>query len=185
MAEPRRWHFSADQYQKMGEAGIFQAEDRVELLAGEIYEMAPIGSWHSGEVDAFTQRFVLAFSGRAIVRVQGSFRLAPDSEPEPDLLLLRPQPDFYRSALPGPGDVLLLVEVADTSLGYDRNLKLPLYAAGGIQDVWIVNRSEEQIEVYRDPSENRYQSKSVSKRGTGVAPLAFPDVVISVDEILG
>jgi Uma2 family endonuclease len=185
MAKPRRWRFSADQYQQMGEAGIFQAEDRVELLAGEIYQMTPIGSWHNAEVDVLNRRFVFALGDKAIVRVQGSFRLAEDSEPEPDLLLLRPRGDFYRSALPGPDDVLLVIEVADKSLGYDRNLKLPLYAAGAIAEVWIVNRTEEQIELYREPRGDSYESVSVLKRGDVVASLAFPEIAIDVDEIFG
>ena len=179
---PQRWKFSAEQYQQMGEADIFRKEDRVELLEGEIYQMTPVGSWH---VDSLTMTFAAALTGRAIVRVQGSFRLSPSSEPEPDLLVLRFRPDFYRSALPGPEDVLLLVEVADRSLGYDRRLKLPLYARGGISELWIVNRRNARVEVYRDPTGDGYETVSFSESSSSVSPLAFPELRVAVKDILG
>jgi len=182
---PRRWRVTADQYQRMGEADIFHAEDRVELLDGELWQMAALGSWHNGGVDSLTMTFAAGLVGRAIVRVQGSFRLSPYSEPEPDLLLLRFRTDFFRSALPGPQDVLLLVEVSDTSFSHDHDRKLPLYAQGGIPEVWIVNRGADRVEVYRDPGNGRYQSVSMSERGTSIAPLAFPELTIAVEKILG
>lgn len=182
---PRRWRFTADQYQCMGQAGILRKEDHVELIGGELYEMTPIGSWHNGSVNALAAAFFNGLGGRAIVQVQGSFRLSPDSEPEPDILLLRFRSDFYRAALPGPQDVLLLVEIADTSLGYDRDFKLPIYASAGIPEVWIVSRDGPGIEFYREPRDGRYQVKSVSERGSVIAPLAFPDLAVQVQEILG
>lgn len=184
-APPRRWRFTADQYQRMGEVGIFRKEDRVELLEGEIYEMTPIGSWHNGSVSAANMTLTGRLSGRAIVQVQGSFRLFPDAEPEPDLLVLRFRPDFYRTVLAGPEDVLLLIEVADTSLAYDRDFKLPLYARAGIPEVWIVNRGEDRIEVYREPRGGRYETVTMHERGSSVAPLAFPDMSVRVEDILG
>jgi Uma2 family endonuclease len=183
---PRHWKLTADQYQRMGETGILTEDDHVELLDGELYEMSPIGSWHNAGVDAFTTAFAReVFDRRAIVRVQGSFRLSPDSEPEPDILVLRFRSDFYRSSLPGPEDVLLLVEVADTSLAYDRDFKLPLYAQAGIPDVWLLNRDATRLEVYREPREGAYQSVTFVERGGAVAPLAFPDLMIHVAELLG
>lgn len=181
---PRHWKLTADQYQRMGETGILAEDDHVELLDGELYEMSPVGSWHNGKVDRFARRLDRTVGERAIVRVQGSFRLSPNSEPEPDILVLRYRPDFYEQALPGPEDVLLLIEVADSSLGYLRNLKLPLYAGAGIPEVWILNRSAERIEVYREPRDGRYQSITMARRGATITPQAFPDITIAVNEIL-
>src|SRR6266567_5927372 len=176
--EPRHWRFNAEQYQLMGQVGIFHKEDRVELLRGEIYEMTPIGSWHGGGVDSLNMNFAGNLSGRAIVRVQGSFRIAMHSEPQPDLLVLKYRADYYKNALPGPEDVLLLVEVAETSLRYDREFKLPLYADANVPEVWIINHPEQRLEVYREPREGRYQSVSVHERGSVVASLAFPDLTV-------
>jgi Uma2 family endonuclease len=184
-ATPRLWRFTADQYQQMGEIGLFRKEDRVELLEGVIYQMTPIGSWHNGSISAINMMFASQLAGRAVVQVQGSFHLSPNSEPEPDLLVLRFRSDFYRSALPGPEDVLLLVEVAETSLGYDRNFKLPLYARGGIPELWIVNRRDARVEVYREPRGDAYESVNFSDSGGSISPLAFPELRIQVAEILG
>src|SRR5579864_80724 len=136
---PRHWKFTAEQYQRMGETGILHEDDHVELLEGELYAMSPIGSWHNSCVNRFNWLLSAGIGDRGIVQVQGSFRLSSDGEPEPDVLVLRFRSDFYRDALPGPEDVLLLVEVADTSLAYDRDFKLPLYARAGIPDVWLLN----------------------------------------------
>ena len=122
----------------MGQAGILGEDDRLELLEGEIVEMAPIGSRHQSVVDRLTRLFSNRVGDAAVVRVQGPVRLGDDSEPQPDLLLLRRRADFYATAHPGPEDVLLLVEVPDTSTEYDREVKLPLYARHGIAEVWLV-----------------------------------------------
>ena len=182
---PRHWKLTADQYQRMGEVGILCEDDRVELLEGELYEMAPIGDWHSAGTDGLNRRLDRGIGERGIVRVQGSFRLAPDAEPQPDILVLRFRPDFYRSAPPGPKDVLLLVEIADTTLAYDRDFKLPLYARAGIPEVWIVNRAAMRIEVYRGPEGDSYQSIVMVGRSDAVVPLAFPDLSIPVAAIVG
>lgn len=184
-ASPRHWKLTADQYQRMGEAGILSEDDRVELLEGELYEMAPIGDWHNAGTDRLNWRLSLGIGGRGIVRVQGSFRLSPDAEPEPDILVLRFRDDFYRSAPAGPQDVMLLVEVADTTLTYDRDFKLPLYARAGIPEVWIVNRAAMRIEVYREPEDGAYRSVTRVARGSAVTPLAFPDLSIPVAAIVG
>ena len=184
-APPRHWKLTAEQYRRMGEVGILCEDDRVELLEGELYAMAPIGDWHNAGTDSFNRRLDRGIGDRGIVRVQGSFRLSPNSEPEPDILVLRFRPDFYRSGPPGPEDVLLLVEVADTTLAYDRDFKLPLYARAGIPEVWIVNRAALQIEVYREPEGNTYRSVTLVAREGTVTPLAFPDLSIPVREIVG
>src|SRR6476659_3569905 len=127
------------EYHRMGEVGILGDRDRVELIEGELVAMSPIGSYHHGTVNKLNHALVQAVGERAVVSVQGPVRLDEFSEPEPDLALLKPRPDFYRDAHAGPADVLLLIEVADTSLNYDRAVKRALYARHTIQELWIVD----------------------------------------------
>lgn len=181
----QHWKLTADQYQRMGETGILHEDDHVELLEGELWEMSPIGDWHNSCVDRCTWRLGGALGGRAILRVQGSFRLSPVAEPEPDLLVLRFRDDFYAHGSPGRADVLLLIEVADSSLAYDHDFKLPLYARAGIPDVWIANRTAMRFEIYREPRGGVYQSVTFVERGGTLTPLAFPDLTIQVSDILG
>ncbi len=169
----------------MVQAGILGEDDRVELLEGEIVEMAPIGSRHASCVDRLTHLLVRQFAEKAIIRVQNPVRLGERSEPQPDLALLRPRPDFYAKAHPGPEDILLLVEVAETSVGVDREVKLPLFARAGIPEVWLVDLSGECIEVYRKPTPQGYQEVRQVRRGDRVAPQAFPDIGMAGEEILG
>jgi Uma2 family endonuclease len=180
-----RRRFSVDDYHRMAKAGILHEDDRVELLDGEIIEMAPIGSRHAFCVIALTQQFNAQVAGRAIVSVQNPVRLSRQSEPQPDLLLLRPPLERYKDALPGPDDVLLVVEVADTTASSDRRVKLPKYAAAGIPEAWLVNLPRNSIEVHREPRDGRYQQVTVYRRGDMVSLLAFPDVTVAVDAILG
>ena len=184
-AQLTRRRFTVDEYYRMAEAGILCEDDRVELIEGEIVEVAPIGSRHAACVDSLTQAFGERIAGRAILRVQNPVRLSARTEPEPDIVLARPRPDRYRQAHPGPEDVLLLIEVADTTLDYDRDVKLPLYAAAGIPEVWIFNLVHERLEVYREPAEGRYQVRTVHGHGAVVAPQALPDLAIEVSAILG
>jgi Uma2 family endonuclease len=182
---PRHWRFTVEKYQRMAEVGILTNEDRVELIDGEIYAMAPIGNWHNAAVDALNAGLKVEAGQRAIVRVQGSFRLSADSAPEPDILVLRFKPDYYRSALPSAEDVLLIVEVADSSLAYDRDFKLPLYARTRIPEVWIAVRAEAHVEAYRDPEGETYRTRTIHQRGSSLSPLAFPDITIAVEDIVG
>jgi Uma2 family endonuclease len=177
--------FDVDEYHRMAAAGILRRGDRVELIEGEIVEMVPIGPPHTGGVDYLTRRFVLACGDRAIVRVQGPVRLDRHSEPQPDLLLLKPRADFYRDAHPGPSDVLLLVEVAQSSIDYDREVKVPLYNRFGIPEVWIVDLPVGRVEVYRTPSPDGYRDVQNRARGEQVTPAAFPALAIPIGEILG
>jgi Uma2 family endonuclease len=177
--------FDVDEYHRMAAAGILRREDRVELIEGEIVETTPIGRRHLGAVDYLTRRFVQGCGDRAIVRVQGAIRLNRHSEPEPDLLLLNPRPDFYRGGDAGPSDVLLLVEVAETSLDYDRGVKAILYGRVGIPEVWVVDLPGERVEVCRGPATEGYREVQNRGRGEQVAPAAFPDLAIAVSEILG
>jgi Uma2 family endonuclease len=183
-APPKR-KLTVEEYHRMGEDGILRADERVELLDGELYEMPPIGDGHVGGVNRLNVRFVLRVGERAIVSVQNPIRLSDFSEPEPDVALLRPRSDFYGTGKARPEDVLLLIEVADSSLEYDRQSKLPRYAASGIVEVWIVDVAGGVVEVYREPAGNEYAVRTVHRRGEILSPSALPDVTITVDEIVG
>ena len=177
--------YTAAEYQVMGETGILTGDDRVELIDGEIVLVPPIGSSHQETVDELTEFFVTRFSGLARVRVQGPVRVGEGGEPEPDVTLLRRRPESYRSVHPGPSDVLLAVEVSDTTLRYDRNTKVPYYAFHGIAEVWLVNLREDVIEVYREPSGGAYLQVTQARRGETLSPQAFPDVALPVEDLLG
>ena len=179
--------FTVDEYYQMAAAGILHEDDRVELIEGEIVQMAAIGSRHAGCVDRLTQFFVLHVAGQAIVRIQNPFRLNNRSEPQPDMSLLTPRPDFYMASHPGPQDVLLVVEVADTSVGFDRGTKIPLYGRAGIREAWLVDLTQDHIEVHRQPARTRlgYRNVQCYTRGMCLSLLAFPDLRLLVEDILG
>ena len=179
------YRFTVDQYHRMGKARIFHPDCRVELVNGEIFEMSPIDPWRSGILNWLVHRFATELSGRAIVHPQNPTIVDRHSEPQPDLMLLKPREDFYRTAHPTPADALLVVEVANTSLPHDRRRKLPLYARTGVGEVWIVNRRADAVDVFRDPSPEGYRDQFRRGRGEHVAPSAFPNLQLSVDDILG
>lgn len=184
--QPVRRRFTVDEYYALVPAGVLSERDRVELIEGEIIEMTPMGSPHASAVMRLNQHFSSRLQGQAIVLVQTPVRLGDFSEPEPDLALLRPRTDIYRDAHPGPVDVLLLIEVARSSLSYDRLVKLPLYARSGIAEVWIVDLAAQAVEVYRNPdSEVGYAESFVVGIGDSVAPLAFSDQPVEVASIVG
>ena len=171
-ATPARRRFDVDAYYRMAETGILSPEDRVELLDGEIIEMAPIGAPHGGKVDRLNSLVAgLVADGRVIARVQGPLRLDRRNEPQPDLMLLRPRADFYESSHPTAADVLLLVEVADSSLAWDRGPKLDLYARHGIPEVWIVDLVGRVVEVCRKPGPQGYAERATVKDGALTAVL--------------
>ena len=183
--EPTRRRISVDEYYAMAEAGILGMDERVELIDGEIITMAPIGDEHRASVDAgnhFLSRFV---GDKAIVSVQSHVRLDDHHYPEPDLMLLEWREDFYRYTPPGPEEVLLLIEVSDSSLSYDRNVKLLLYAQFEIPEVWIANISDRVVEVYRDPVDGQYSTSRVHSPGETVSPAAFSDAEIPVSRFIG
>ena len=180
----QRRRFSVSEYYAMAEAGILTENDRVELLEGEIVVMAPIGNRHQSSVDGNGEMFTLRLQGRANVRVQGPVRLDDENEPHPDVTLLRRRDDYYATGHPGPGDVLLLIEVADSTLSFDRNVKLPLYARAGIPEVWIVNLRDRRLESYTDPTEDGYATVRYFEAGSSVAPLHFPDITLEIERII-
>ncbi len=180
----KRW-FTVAEYDRMGETGILTEDDRVELVEGEIIEMSPIGRRHAACVGRLTNLFGRLLAENAITWVQNPIVLNDYSEPQPDVALLRRRDDFYERSLPTPDDVLLVVEVSDTTIEYDRQIKVPLYARAGIAEVWIINLVDEQIEVYAQPVNDAYQSKREASRGeTITSPGAF-NVTLNVDDILG
>ena len=183
--EPTRRRISVDEYYAMAEAGILGMDERVELIDGEIITMSPIGPEHGASVDVGTYFLVSLLGRRAIVRVQGNVRLDEYNEPQPDFALLKWRDDFYRQQLPGPNDVLLVIEVADSSLSYDRNTKLALYAGFGIPEVWIANIPDRVVETYSDPIDGRYSTERKYQTGETVSPGAFDDVELSVSRFIG
>ncbi|HEY0406598.1 MAG TPA: Uma2 family endonuclease [Pyrinomonadaceae bacterium] len=152
----KHW-ITVDEYERMGAAGIFPTDARLELLEGEIYEMSPIGSRHAACVKFLSNLLNRRLGDKLIVSTQDPIQLDDFSEPRPDVALLRWRDDFYRHAHPTPADVLLVIEVADTTLDSDRRYKLPLYAKAGIPEAWLVNLPGETIELYADPANGAYQ----------------------------
>ncbi len=180
--EVKRWRFTVHDYHRMGEAGILHEDDRVELIEGELVEMTAIGTRHFVCVNGLNRLLMRSVGDEAIVSVQNPVRLNEYNEPQPDLTVIRPRD--YRISLPTPEDVLLLIEVSDTTLPYDRNVKLPLYARSGIREVWIVNLPDETIERHTDPSAQGYRSLERARRGEKIVSIALPDLALAVDDVL-
>jgi Uma2 family endonuclease len=178
-----RRRFTVHDYHRMGEAGILHEDDRVELIEGEIVEMAAIGTRHFTCVNGLTRLLVRSVGDAAIVSVQNPVRLDEHTEPQPDLTVLRVRD--YRESLPTPEDVLLLIEISDTTLAYDRGVKLPLYARAGIREVWIVDLPGEVIERHADPSGDGYRSLEQMRRGEEIKSAALPELAFRVDTVLG
>jgi hypothetical protein len=183
--ELRRRRFTVDDCHRMAEAGILGEDDRVELVDGEIVEMAPIGPRHAGHVKRLNALFTSRLGPRAVVSVQDPATLSEHSEPRPDLALLRPRADFYRGGHPRPEDILLLVEVAETTAAFDRQVKVPLYASAGVREVWLLDLTAGRLEVHRDPAAGRYRDVRTLAPGDRLAPEAFPDLALEVADLLG
>lgn len=180
-AAATRRRFTRTEYRRMSEVGILGEDDRVELIRGEIVQMSPPGRRHRAFVDNLNQLLVLRLAGRAIVSVQSPVALADDTEPQPDLAVLRRRPVPYKERDAHAADVLLLIELADTSLAYDRSTKLRLYAEAGIPEYWVVDCAAETVETHRTPGPEGYRDVS---RVAGTATLhAFPDVELTTVEI--
>lgn len=180
--------FTVEEYYRMGETGILAPDARVELIEGEIYDMMPVGPFHSGIGTRLHRLFErLPNPDRWLVRSQYPVRLNDGSEPQPDLALVRPRDDFYTGSHPTPADVFLLVEVADSSLSFDREKKLPLYARAGIAEFWLVNLVARNLEVYRRPNAltGSYGETFVVGIGDTLAPAVFPDAGLAVAQLLG
>ncbi|HYN78805.1 MAG TPA: Uma2 family endonuclease [Lamprocystis sp. (in: g-proteobacteria)] len=182
LAEPSAYRLTVDAYHRMIEIGIFGEDDHVELIEGELRAMPPINAGHAGKNKRLNQLFSQRARGQAIVAVQDPLVLPEHSEPEPDLMLLRPRADFYEHGNPGPADTLLVVEIADSSLSYDRNTKVPLYAAHGVPEVWLIDLRQRRVEVYRDPGPVGYRLILRPDPDQAIAPLLLPELLIQVAE---
>ena len=180
--EPARRRFTVTEYYAMADAGILTENDRVELLDGDIIHMTPIGDWHAASVNRFTDLLHTPLKGRVVYISQNPTRLDDVSEPQPDVMLARWRDDYYESGHPKPSDVLLLIEVSDTTVDYDRTRKLSAYARAGIPEVWIVSRPDRRIEAYTNPSEGAYTSVRNAGPTETIAPQSFPDVALDVGQ---
>ena len=177
--------FTVDEYYRMAEAGILSEDDRVELIEGEIVQMTPIGSRHASNVMRLIRLFSQQVGDHALVTAQNPIRLSEYSEPQPDIGLLKSRADFYAEAHPKPEDVFLIVEVADTSAGFDRETKAPLYAQAGIPELWLVDLTQDCVEVHLKPSVCGYEQVQQFRRGETISPQAFTELALNVNDILG
>ena len=182
--EKNRWMFNVSDYYRMAAAGVFSEDDRVELIEGEILEMSPTGSRHAARVDRLNAALSRLVGGAAIVRVQSPLHLNDFSEPLPDISLLKPRDDFYEHSHPTPEDVLLVIEVADTSAAYDRTVKVPLYARAGVPEVWLVDLVKNEAEVYSRPEGGVYRDVRRVARGQQLASAQLPALVLNADDVL-
>jgi Uma2 family endonuclease len=179
----RRW--SVDEYHRMIAAGILTSCDRVELLEGHIIEMVPQEPAHASTTSSFGNDFVVLFAGKAWVRQQLPITIAPNSEPEPDIAVVRIDPNRYRHRHPIPEDVYLLIEVSDSTLNYDRDRKAKVYARANVLEYWVVDVNQKQLLVFQQPQGDTYQVEQVLGVDDAIAPVAFPDVVVELVSLLG
>lgn len=179
------WRLTVDDYHRMGELGIIPTGARVELIEGKIIKMTPIGLAHIMHVLRLSDQLNDKYRAVALVDVQSPVRLDDNTEPEPDLMLLKRRKDYYGSGMPEPADVLLLIEVSDSSLVDDRNVKVPIYARAGILEVWLLDVQAKVLTAYRNPSPVGYQVIREYRRDDSIAPIAFPDRPISLADLIG
>jgi Uma2 family endonuclease len=175
---------SVQDYHYMAKSGILQPDERIELLDGVIIQMAAKGTAHSSSVSRLEKLLGDRLSDRTLLRFQDPVRMSDYSEPEPDIAVVHPDPLFYEDHHPIPSEVYLLIEVSDTTLRFDRETKASLYARSGIVDYWVLDVQDRRLHVYREPSADGYQSETILAEELTVSPLAFPDCVIRVKDML-
>jgi Uma2 family endonuclease len=180
---PTRYRFSVREYEQMGEHGILHEDQRVELIDGEIIQMSPIGEKHLWCVNRCNRRLILALGERAIVSIQNPVVLSGHDEPQPDVVVLRPSAEDHRGT-PLPADILLLIEVSDSTLAYDKRVKLPLYARAGIAETWIADLQHDAIVQHAEPEGRTYRAVTTYRRGEVVACRALPDLALAVTDLL-
>jgi Uma2 family endonuclease len=181
------YKFTAEEYQLMGKAGIFRPEARLELINGAIIVMSPIGLKHAVTINRLLRYlFDHIKAEQGVISAQNSFRIPDYSEPQPDILILRPRDDFYANKFPLPEDILLLIEVADSSLAYDQTTKLSLYAEHHIPEYWIANLERDILAIYRQPHNKSYLKQTlIDHPQITFAPLAFPEMTMTLKDIYG
>lgn len=175
--------FSVDDYYKMTELGLLPEDVNTEIIEGELIKIMPIGSLHSGIVDDLSNFFVYKLYGKATVRVQNPVRLDKKNEPQPDIAILKPREDAYKSGHPQSGDVLLIVEVSETTLIYDRETKIPLYATAEIPEVWLINLKRKIVEIFTRPEKGNYRDIAVIQTGEIVQSKTIPKLILEASKI--
>lgn len=181
---PRKHVTTLNEWRKLGEAGIFPPDCRVELINGEIFDMSPIGFNHAGHLKRINKVFTRLIPDDLVTSVQDPLQLGDLSEPEPDFMLLNPHVDYYSSRHPQANDVLLLIEVADTSLAFDQTQKLRLYALHAIPEYWLLNLNDNCLEVYRQPDGDTYAEKIVLRASSTITLSQLPSLTIQISDIL-
>jgi Uma2 family endonuclease len=181
---PRRHRITVEDYYRMAETGVLAPDARVELIEGEIIDMPPFGSKHGSVVDKLTRALIRALGDRAIVRTQGAVRLSGISEPEPDVAVLEARSDFYWHAQPVGTQALLIVEVSDSTLRYDRDVKVPLYARHGVRETWVVDIANGQLLCFSAPANGQYARHSTIADPGPLALASLPDVTIDLSGLL-
>ena len=181
---PQTRKFTVAEYYRMAEVGILHPDERVQLIEGEIIVMPPIGPEHAGDVNRLNRLFSRHDDERFIVHIQNPVRLDDGSELEPDIALLRYREDYYANAHPTPADILLIIEVADSTLAYDRNVKAHIYGRNNIPETWVKNLPEDCIERFTQPGPDGYAQHTVHRRGETLAPVALPDLAFAVADLL-
>jgi Uma2 family endonuclease len=181
--EPQRYRFAVWDYERMGTFGILGEDDRVELIDGEIIQRSPIGVKHARCINRLTRRLVRALGEQAIVSIQNPIVLSDHDEPQPDVAVLRPSAEEHMSN-PRPSDVFLVIEVSDSTLAYDRGVKLPLYARAGILEAWIADVDHDIISQYSIPSNGEYQVVATYQRGDAISSHVLPELSLQVNDIL-
>ena len=178
-----RHKLSIAEYHRMGIAGVLHEDSRVELIEGELIDMSPIGSQHASVVTTLTELLVSQLRSMAIVMSQNPISLPPDNEPQPDIAVLKMRTDRYRNALPSAADTLLIIEVADSTFEYDREIKLPLYARYGIPEVWLVDLHNAKLDVYREPGSKGYRKLLQPARQETVSPALIAEAQVPLSQI--
>ena len=178
----QRHRWTVAEYHRMGEVGLLNEDSRVELIDGEIVEMAPIGSEHGGKVNRFIYSFSRFFGDQTIIAAHNPVVLGGYGEPQPDIAILRWREDYYERAHPHAEDVLLLVEVSDSTHRYDRDVKVPLYASRGIPEIWLLDLQQPQLEIYREPVRGQYRQRDCRRTGI-IAPFLCPEAGIDLAEL--
>lgn len=185
VVERQTRRLTVDDYHRMGETGILRSDERVELIEGEILTMSPIGGAHTLHVRRLIALLTDRYRGLAVVDIQDPVRLSDLTEPQPDAMLLKHRDDYYGPVVPRSSDVLLVIEVSDSSLVFDRNVKVPIYAKTGIPEVWLLDIETKVLTAYRDPSPAGYRVALEFRSGDVIAPAAFPDRPISLANLIG
>lgn len=180
---PLKYRFTVKDFHKLAETGILQETNKIELITGELINMSPIGSAHAGTVDKIVALLVRKINDKAIVRCQNPLILDDYSEPEPDIALVKFSKNFYTDNHPLPQDVLLVIEIADTSIRYDREIKIPLYAKANIPEVWLIDLNQKQLEVYTQPYEQGYRTIHLPHLTEKITARLLPEIELTVSEL--